>query len=261
MITDVATMLFVPGDRPDRFAKAAAAGAGLVMLDLEDAVASDRKDVARDCVVEWLAAGHKGAVRINPAGTPWHDADLGALAPYQTALMIPKAEPATLPERLGLIALVETARGVLSVADIAAAPGVRRLAFGSFDLSTELGVDPTDRDALAPARGALVYASAAAGLAGPIDGVTGNLEDDAILTSDVRYARRLGFTGKLCVHPRQVAVANTGLRPDSDQLRWAQEVVAAARRGAVAANGHMIDKPVVARAQRIVRQAEERIAR
>ncbi|SFW79786.1 HpcH/HpaI aldolase/citrate lyase family protein [Amycolatopsis australiensis] len=266
---EAATLLFVPGDRPERFAKAAAAGAGLVVLDLEDAVAPDRKDYAREQVGAWLEQHPECAVRVNAAGTPWHDEDLAVLRQRRCTVLLPKADPAstrTAAGQLGvlpvLVALVETARGVLDARETAAVPNVQRLAFGSFDLAAELGADPADRDALAAARGALVLASAAGGLPGPIDGVTADLHNELLLTDEVQYARRLGFTGKLCVHPKQVPVAAAALRPTREETRWARSVLdAAGDGGAVAAGGQMIDKPVLERAQRILRQAREGIGR
>ncbi|WP_236791863.1 CoA ester lyase [Amycolatopsis sp. GM8] len=264
---DAATLLFVPGDRPERFARAAAAGADLVVLDLEDAVAPDRKDAARQHVAEWLAGGHECAVRINAAGTEWYRRDVAAVAAPGRAVMLPKAEDlvvlhelaAALGETGCVLALIETARGVMDARDIAAVPGVRRLAFGSFDFAAQLGVAPADRAALGPARGALVLASAAAGLAGPIDGVTNDLHDGDLLTDDVSHARQLGFTGKLCVHPKQVPVAAAALRPKDAEVGWAQTVLdAVSADGVVAVNGQMIDKPALARACRILRQATER---
>ncbi|MGI8311888.1 HpcH/HpaI aldolase/citrate lyase family protein [Saccharopolyspora hattusasensis] len=205
-----------PAVRPRRpagaFAKAAAAGADLVVLDLEDAVAPDRKDDARKHVAEWLAGGHECAVRINVAGTEWYRRDVAAVTAPGRAVMLPKAEDLVVLHELAaalgdtgcVLALIETARGVVDARDIAAVPGMRRLAFGSFDFAAQLGVAPTDREALGPARGALVLVSAAAGLAGPIDGVTCDLHDEDLLTDDARHARQLGFTGKLCAHPKQV---------------------------------------------------------
>ncbi|AHH17637.1 citrate lyase beta subunit [Nocardia nova SH22a] len=263
--TTAATLLFVPGDRPERFAKAQAAGADLIVLDLEDAVAPGRKDEAREHIGEWLAAGNSGVVRINAAETDWYAADLAMLARHGAVAMVPKAEdPAALrdaAEVLGadaaIIALVETARGVLNAAAVAEVPAVRRLAIGTFDLAAQLGIDPSDREALAAARGALTLAAAAAGLPGPIDGVTGSVDDPRLLTDDVRYARRLGFTGKLCIHPRQVAPAAAALRPSPDDIRWATSVVEATTADGVAVlNGQMIDKPVVDRAHRILTQTK-----
>ncbi|MGW5106093.1 HpcH/HpaI aldolase/citrate lyase family protein [Nocardia sp. NPDC004123] len=265
-VRDATTLLFVPGDRPERFAKAAASGADLVVLDLEDAVAPDHKGVARGHVAEWLADGRECAVRINAPGTAWHVEDVEMVARHHCAVMLPKAEATEtvqkVSEQLGkyscLIALIETARGVMDAREIATVPTVRRLAFGSFDLAAQLGVDPADREALASARAALVLASAAMGLGGPIDGVTGDLRNNDLLTDDVHYARRLGFTGKLCVHPRQVATVSAALRPTAEQIRWAQTIAdATSSDGVTAVNGQMIDKPVLDRAYRILQQAEE----
>jgi citrate lyase subunit beta/citryl-CoA lyase len=161
----------------------------------------------------------------------------------------------------GVLALIETAAGVLGAREIAAAPGVVRLALGTFDLGAELGVSPDDREAMAWSRGALVLASAAAGIAAPIDGVTGDLEDEELLRSEVLYAARMGFTGKLCIHPRQVGVVETLLQPTEEELGWARAVTEAANKAATEAgagsavvlvHGKMVDKPVVDRARRML---------
>ncbi|MFD9740697.1 HpcH/HpaI aldolase/citrate lyase family protein [Umezawaea sp. NPDC059074] len=257
-LADARTLLFVPGDRPDRFAKAAAAGAGAVVLDLEDAVAPDRKDTAREHVVAWLDAGNDAVVRINAVGTPWHEADVTALAGRPRAIMLPKAESPDDAEALGtaVIVLVETTAGVLDARRICEAPGVVRAAFGHIDLSAELGVDPSSRQALLAVRTALVLASAAAGCAPPLDGVTTALDDPDLLADDTRHAVDLGFTGKLCVHPRQIAVVHAALAPTPDQVAWAREVVAAAGDGsAVAHRGRMVDRPVLLRARRLLDRA------
>jgi len=258
------TWLFVPGDRPERFAKAAAAGPDVVVVDLEDAVAPAHKDAARAHVTDWLPrAGVTVAVRINAAGTTWHDADLAALAALDgpSLVVLPKADSpetvaavvAALPDGSAVVALVETALGVARAIDLARSPGVVRLAFGSYDLAAELGVDPDHAPALAPARGNLVLASAVGGLAGPIDGVTGDVRDHERLTADVTAAAALGFAGKLCIHPGQVAPAATALAPSPDEVAWAERVLAAATEDGVAlVDGRMVDAPVVARARRIV---------
>ncbi len=257
------TYLFVPGDRPDRFDKAVASGAGLVVLDLEDAVAPEAKGAAREHVGRWLAAGGRAAVRINAAEQVARD-DVAALASWPVPVMVPKAEdPAALValrddlhQETTLIALVETAAGVLAAPTIAAAQGVSRLVLGTYDLAAQLGVDPDDRDAMAGARHALVLASAAAGLAPPVDGVTGAVDDPEMLQSDLDHAIRLGFGGKLCIHPRQVAPAAAAFRPSAEQVAWARRVVAvAAGGGAVQLDGAMVDKPVVDRAHRVLEAA------
>ncbi|MFE3998619.1 HpcH/HpaI aldolase/citrate lyase family protein [Nocardioides sp. YIM B13467] len=256
--------LFVPGDRPERFAKAAAAGPDIVVVDLEDAVAPARKDAARAHVTDWLPrAGVTVAVRINAAGTTWHDADVAALAALggPSLVVLPKADSpetvaailAALPDGSAVVALIETALGVARAIDLARSPGVVRLAFGSYDLAAELGVDPDHAPALAPARGNLVLASAVGGLAGPIDGVTGDVRDHERLTADVTAAAALGFAGKLCIHPGQVAPAAAALAPSPDEVDWAERVLAAATEdGVTLVDGRMVDAPVVARARRIV---------
>ncbi len=263
-----ATLLFVPADRPERFAKAAAANPGLVVLDLEDAVAPAAKDAARSNAVAWIAAGNTCAVRINAAGTRWHAEDLAAVAPLGAVVMVPKAEASSLggvltalgarqpaDDRVPLVvALIETAAGVLDARAIAATPGVHRLAVGTFDLAAELGVDPADREALAGTRHALVLASAAAGLPGPIDGVTGVVDDADLVYDDATYGRRLGFGGKLCIHPRQLDPVATAFRPTDAEQAWARRILAAATEtsGVAVVDGTMVDKPVVDRARRIL---------
>ncbi|MFT4201542.1 HpcH/HpaI aldolase/citrate lyase family protein [Gordonia sp. (in: high G+C Gram-positive bacteria)] len=261
-----ATFLFVPGDRPERFEKAAAAGADLVVLDLEDAVAAGDKETARRNVARWIAEGNDAVVRVNAPGSGLLRSDLAALHDLRCAIMVPKAEDPEQLRRIGdarglaplMIALIETARGVLSAPQIATLPGIRRLALGSFDLAAELGIDPTDQQALAATRGNLVLAAAAAGLAGPIDGVTAAVDDAARLTAETHQARRLGFAGKLCIHPRQVAVVADAFAPGADEIAWARKIVDAfATAGAVAAvDGEMVDKPVLDRAERILARAE-----
>lgn len=253
------TFLFVPGDRPDRFDKAVGVGADLVVLDLEDAVEPDVKDVARDHVVTWLAKGGQAAVRVN-AGGEVAKRDLAALADLPVPVIVPKAEdPAALaavrvslhPEST-LLALVETAAGVLAAPALAVVEGVERLVLGTFDLAAQLGISPDDREAMAGARHGLVLASAAAGLVPPVDGVTGDVGDEERLADDLDHAVRMGFGGKLCIHPRQVATTRAAFRPSEEEIAWARRVVDAAGEGAVLLDGKMVDKPVVDRARRVL---------
>lgn len=258
------TWLFVPGDRFRLFDKAAASGADVVVVDLEDAVEPDQKLAAREHLREWATkTAASWAVRVNAAGTPWHDEDLAATGELGPALvMLPKAEdPAqiardarALAEGSTIIALVESARGILDAAEIAVTAAVSRLALGSFDLAAQLGVDPDHAPALAGARQALVLASAAGELAGPVDGVTGAFDDPDSLIADIAAAKALGFAGKLCVHPDQVRPAAAALCPTADEITWAERVLAAAGDSATAlvvVDGQMIDAPVIARARHI----------
>lgn len=146
-IASARSMLFVPGHRPYRFAKAAGCDADLVLLDLEDAVAAEDKDRARDHVADWLEYGNTAAVRINPPETPWFDDDLAVAARYGCPMMVPKAEnPAALADitaqtagTCALILLIETAAGVEHATDLCATPGAVRAAFGNVDLASQLG--------------------------------------------------------------------------------------------------------------------------
>ncbi|MFF3191649.1 HpcH/HpaI aldolase/citrate lyase family protein [Streptomyces misionensis] len=253
------TLLFVPGDRPDRFDKAVASGADLVVIDLEDAVAADDKERARENAAAWLALGNRAVVRINAPGTPWSEADLAKAAEHGCPVMVPKAEdPVILAEvaartagRCDLVALVETALGVERVHEVCATFGVARAAFGNVDLAAQLGVAHDDHTALAYARQRLVVASAAAGIAPPIDGVTTAVRDPDVLRADIAHGRRLGFTGKLCIHPDQLPSVADGFAPSARELQWARTVLAAGE-SVTTVDGHMIDKPVLERARRIL---------
>ncbi|WP_317617322.1 HpcH/HpaI aldolase/citrate lyase family protein [Streptomyces antnestii] len=249
------TLLFVPGHRPDRFEKAAAAGADAVIIDLEDAVAPDGKDAARRHAADWLARGRDAVVRINAPGTPWWDADLDLVTAFGCPVMLPKAEDtdaiARIAEVCAVIPLVETAAGIERALDVCRAPGVVRAAFGSVDLATELGVRHDDTLALAYARSRLVIAGAAAGVAPPLDGVTTALDDADTLAEDIHHARRLGFGGKLCIHPRQLPAVAEAFAPSEKELAWARKVLAAGD-AVSAVDGVMVDRPVRERARRLL---------
>ncbi|MBM0127418.1 CoA ester lyase [Pimelobacter simplex] len=255
--------LFVPGDRPDRYQKAVDSGADVVVIDLEDAVTPDRKAGARREAAAWLAGGGAAIVRINDARTDHHRADVDALREGEGLLgvMVPKAET---PEVLSavavrteapVVALVESAIGMRDVHALAAAPGVVRLAFGHLDYALDLGAAPDDA-AMLHARSTLVLASRVAGLAGPVDGVTTALGEGTTLARDVRRASTLGMTGKLLIHPNQVSGTHEAFRPSEEDVRWACAVVEApAVAGAARVDGQMVDAPVIARAEAILRRA------
>ncbi len=257
------TLLFVPGDRPDRFDKATAAGADLVIIDLEDAVRAERKERARESVRDWLVdrpAGRRACVRVNAVGTPWHDADLAVLRGLAAGIVLPMADDAfaaTAVHRAAdapVLAIVETARGVLRCAELAEAEGVVRLAFGALDLAADLGTD--DADTFARVRTQLVLASRAAGLEGPVDSVTTDLTYGAAAGRDAVAGKAAGMRGKLCVHPRQVGPVAAAFAPDQAEVAWARQVLQAGGDGGVAVlDGAMLDEPVLARARRILEQA------
>lgn len=266
--------LFVPGDRAERFDKAVASGADRVVLDLEDAVAAPRKTSARDAVGAWLAslapaARGRCVVRINDVSTPWFDADLEMLARVGAAeAMLPKAERTETVARLreaspatAVLALIESARGVLNAGAIAGAPGVSRLVFGTLDYALDLDLDTSgDPLGLDHAAGCLALASRAAGLAGPVAGVTPEIDDPSRFAADLARARSHGFGAKLCIHPKQVALLHAALRPGDAELEWARRVLDAAEGqvGAVQVDGRMVDRPVLQRARDVLARASAR---
>ena len=245
------TPLFVPGDRPDRIAKAAASGADGIIIDLEDAVAPEARDQARQSIIGMEPPKEIAVfIRINACGTPWHEADLAAAAALPgTGIMIPKVESTTdvddVRSRCGpdrpVIALIESATGIVNARAIAAAEGVTRLAFGVIDFCADIGCAPV-REALLPARWELVLASRLAGLEPPLDGISTDLKNPDTLVEEARYAAGLGFGGKLCVHPAQIAPVMTGFMPTDEELAWAQRILALEDKGAAAVDTSDIGK-------------------
>lgn len=255
------SFLFVPGDRPERYAKAAASGAHEIILDLEDAVAPQAKADARAHVIAWLREGHAASVRINGADTDWYEDDVRALAGVPGAhVMLPKAEPDSLARTIRslkgrrCIALLETVRGYVEVGPLCATPGVERVAFGSIDFGVDSGI-ADEGGAMTGIRTQIALQSRYAGLPPPIDGVSLEFTDTERMRADVLDARRLGFGSKLCIHPRQVAVVNAAYLPTEQEVAWANRIIEAfesSKGAAVAVDGKMVDKPVVDRARRIL---------
>ena len=252
----------MPANRPDRYAKACAARAHAVIIDLEDAVAADDKPAARASWVEWLPQAPRPVlVRINATGTQWFDDDLRvvAAAPNVEGVLVPKAEQPGDVERLAaarsdmqIYPLIETARGLWDVLSIAQVRGVRAVLFGSLDFQADLAIIDDD---LVYARSQLVVASRVAGIAAPIDGVTQAIDDAELLRRDCARARQLGFAGKACIHPAQVDVVNACFAPTAAEVEWAERVVAAfahAEGGAVRVEGRMVDRPVLLKAQAVL---------
>jgi citrate lyase subunit beta/citryl-CoA lyase len=261
------TYLFVPGNRPDRFEKAWQSGADAVILDLEDAVQSAHKDFAREAVAAWLSPTRPVYVRINGTGTPWFERDLEVVGQSGIlGVVLPKAEH---PEQVAQVAsritdeaqvlpLLETALGIWNARALAQAPRVERLAFGSVDFQLETGISG-EQEELLYARSRLVLASRVASILPPVDGVTMALDDLTRLHEDVARARRLGFGGKLCIHPRQVETINRGFAPTEAERAWARRVLSAVEAtgaGALQLEGELIDRPVIERAKSILAQAE-----
>jgi len=268
---DPRTYLFVPGNRPERFAKALASGADAVVLDLEDAVAAASKREARDAIAQWSSNAAEAdrariVVRINDVQSPDCAEDLQLLRDARiAAVMLPKAESAAQVQAVRavrpeacVLALVESARGVANAHDVAAAEGVTRLVFGTLDYALDLDLDIADSaDGLAHAASVLAIASRVAGLPAPVAGVTPQIDDEQRLLADLAWSRRHGFGAKLCIHPRQVDTIHAALAPGAQAIDWARRVLAAvaASPGAAQLDGRMIDRPVVLQAQRTLQRA------
>ena len=228
--------LFVPGNRPERFDKALAAGADAVIIDLEDAVPPAEKDAARAAAAAWLSPARPVLVRVNAMDTAAFPADLELCRHAGVVgVVLPKAERLDDPDLLGIIGatkpllpLIETALGLWNAPAIARTPGVQRLLFGSIDFQVDLGIRGDDGDQLLFFRSQLVCVSRVAGLSPPVDGVTTAIDDAALVRADTLRARRLGFGGKLCIHPRQLPVVHAGFGPDAEEIAWANRVLTAA---------------------------------
>jgi citrate lyase subunit beta/citryl-CoA lyase len=281
------SLLFVPGSAPARFDRAREAGADTVLFDLEDAVAPEEKARAREHVAAALRAGGFGeteaAVRVNAPSTPHFVADLEAVvAAGARTVMLPKTEGgedlrtvadtlAALERRLGivaergvrLLALVETATGLANAIALAqASPRVDALCFGHVDFALDMQLDDPDASVgvIHHARCALAIA-ARAGRVVPIDTVCVAVRDEEAFRADVVLGMRLGFEGKLCIHPRQVMIANEVYTPAAARIERALRVVEAWRqaeaqgRGVFALDGMMVDAPVVAAQRRVLERA------
>lgn len=262
-------ILFCPADRPDRYAKALDR-ADAVVLDLEDAVAPDRKDPARLALVEHPVDPERTIVRINGVGTPDFEADLAALGrtAYRT-VMVPKAdgELAELPAGPGgdpyaVVALCETAAGVLAAPALAARLDVVALAWGAEDLVASIGgtssrgVDGGYRDVARHARSAVLLAAAAAGKPA-IDAVHLDIEDLTGLQAEAADAAASGFAATLCIHPSHVPVIRAAYAPSEAEVNRARALLAAAERegGVFAFEGQMVDGPVLRHAESVLRRA------
>lgn len=267
------SFLFVPATRLERLSKAFEAGADAVIVDLEDAVASDSKDSSRAALDERLPQLNTSQlasllVRINAVGTPWHREDVLLAASWSAkglgAVMCPKSEaPCELRgviARLGpmgrVVPLIESLEGLDHVDALAREPRVLRLAFGHLDFQLDMGMRCSLEEAeLNGVRLSLVAASRRARLFAPIDGVTTDTGDAERLATDTQRARAFGFGGKLCIHPVQVAGVNRGFSPSAAEMDWAQRVLAMAEQNggqAFSLDGRMVDLPVIRSAEVMV---------
>lgn len=269
VVASAVTALFVPGDRPERFGKAAASGADVVIVDLEDAVEAGSKEKALAAAVDSLKAGEiRALVRINAKASETHDAEIAALLSVterrghgMLGIVLPKADHPGLiselyerfPRDLALVPLIESACGMVQAADLARVPGVTRLAFGAIDFALDINASGDDRF-LDHARAQLVLASRAAEISAPLDSPCVEIQDEDTIADSARLARKFGFGGKLCIHPRQITAVTAAFLPTEAEVAWALSVKDAEGAAAQVA-GQMIDRPVIERAKRILAQA------
>jgi citrate lyase subunit beta/citryl-CoA lyase len=275
------SFLFAPGNHARRVEKALTLPADAVILDLEDAVAISEKPATRELVVRVFDNPHHGKlyVRVNAYSTEWCYADVVAVAMSGVdGIILPKVES---PDQLrsvdwllsnlerdrglpiggiDLVPIIETAVGMSNVGAIAGSGSrTKRLAFGAGDYTLDLGMIWSQNEAeLLPARSAVVMASRAAGIEPPLDTVWADLRDAEGFARSAGQAAALGFQGKMCIHPDQIAVTNAAFSPSAEQLAWAGRVVAAfieaEAKGlaSIQLDGQFIDYPIVQRARQVI---------
>jgi citrate lyase subunit beta / citryl-CoA lyase len=263
------TYLFVPGNRPDRCDKALASRADAVIVDLEDAVAAADKFSARTSFTAWYRdakfAPERVLLRINDQSTAWFNDDIAVIDETGVrGVVLPKADDPAQIEQIAsalpadgfVIALVETAKGIVDVDALARAPRLQRMAFGTLDYALDIDLTGDERGLLYPAC-RIALASRAAGIASPIAGVTPDIGDESKLLADLAFARACGFGAKLCIHPKQVDAVDAALRPTDAEIAWARRIAAAVESGAgvIQLDGKMVDRPVIEKAMRVLARA------
>lgn len=279
-MTPVRSLLFVPGSRPDRWAKALASGADAVCIDLEDAVVPDDKTSARDAVLAWLDARGDApcqvGVRINGLSTLDGFKDtvgLAGLARGPDFIMVPKADSgAQLAGLLGALGasrfddgrvrlwpVVESVAGLRAAEDLIGYAAGGGLLFGGADYSAELGIS-MNWEGLFHARANLVEAATLVAGVNLLDVPWLDVNDADGLNAECARVKAIGFRGKACIHPSQVAVVNAAFSPDAGEIAWARRVIAAGQEqkgNAILLDGKLLDAPVYLRAERILSQIED----
>ena len=282
IIVGAVTALFVPGNRPDRFGKARGSGADFIIIDLEDAVDSDDKNAALAATVDYLAlvggqvgervgerVGEQTAVpvlvRINSLDTARGRDDVAALHEHVGALggiVVPKVESVShlnelaikLPQ-VPLVAIVETAAGIVALPQLLSTTHISRLAFGAIDFALDVG--STAGAVLDAARSTIVMASRAAALPAPLDSPSTHILETETVAASAASAHAFGFGGMLAIHPAQLDPIRSGFLPTGAELAWARRALAVGG-NASQLDGQMVDRPVLERARRLLQAAGER---
>lgn len=261
VIQGISAPLFVPGDRPELFAKAARASADAIIIDLEDAVAPDKKDIARTSVASHGIETLPVIVRINAFASADYAQDIqAALKGKPVAIILPKAESAEqiiatigmMGDACPIIPLIESAAGLAALPALLAPAQVACVAFGAFDFSLDLGCEAT-WEPLLLARCELVWRSRVAQKLAPWDSPSATINNPDEVEKEAARAAKLGFGGKLAVHPGQINAIKRAFTPDEELVAWANRVIDACKDGAaVQLDGAMVDRPVLARAIKIL---------
>jgi len=278
-MTALRTLMFAPGNHARKVEKCFTLGADAVILDLEDAVAIDEKVATRQIVVDALAGERncQGYIRVNACDTEFCYGDLKAVVTQHVdGIILPKVESAqqlqmvdwllTNLEReaglsaggIDLIPIIETGAGMMALEEIAKADSrVQRLSFGAGDYTLDMNSSwSRDESEIAHARGRMLLASRAAGLEPPLDTVWIEIKDDEGFAASCDLGRRLGFQGKLCIYPTQVAVANAAFTPTPVEVEKATRIVAAFEQAeaegsaSIQVDGYFVDYPIVEKARR-----------
>ncbi|EJN39641.1 citrate lyase beta subunit [Pseudomonas sp. GM84] len=264
-ITKARSLLFVPGDRPEKFRKAMLSQADVVIIDWEASVIPERKAYAREATSAFLNSAFCSkrpvAIRVNPARGPELELDLAVASTLAiSGLFLTMVETSADVTKVGnyapahweLVAMVETAVGVFNVSAISLTPRVSRLAFGNMDYQTDLRLGDVHEAMIYPSS-VITLASRCAGLPSPIAGVTADFSSPDRFIADASFERSMGFGAKLCIHPKQIAWCNRSFATTQADIQWAKTVIEATRDTyATQVDGVMIDRPVIERARRIL---------
>jgi len=274
--------LFTPATSPERVAKLPGLGADAGIIDLEDAVPTDRKREARalaHAVAEEVTASaptFRLFVRVNPIDSKWFENDVAeALTSGLAGVFIPKVESPmeikaarTALDSAGfgafeIVAGIESGRGVLEARAITDSGALSGVYFGAEDFVADIGgVRTSDGLEVLYARSHVALAASVGGLSA-LDEIVADYQDDARFTADATFGRSLGYTGKLCIHPRQVELTNAAFTPSEEEIAQARRIVEAYRSaeregiGAISVDGAMVDEPMVRRAHDVLRAAGE----
>jgi citrate lyase subunit beta/citryl-CoA lyase len=263
------SLLFAPAGNPELIAKLPRSQPDAVVIDLEDGVPAEHKDSARAGLaraIRDLPDELTICVRVNPVGTPWFESDIAALPARVAHVVVPKVETAEQVQRVAhstqaeVIAGIETARGVMDVRELLFGP-VTAAYFGAEDYVADLGgLRTPSSDEVLYARSRVSLACRVLGVHA-LDQVVVDVHDDDAFRADARRGRELGYRGKLCVHPRQVALAHEAFTPSEEEVDRARKILAAARhaagqgRGVIVVDGAMVDEPMLRAARDVLERA------